>query len=625
MTPPAPPVHAPAVAVSAAAHGPLASVFGTWSRPPDLVAWAVAALGLVCLFVAVAPARAQHWFGIDPEEMDRGRRRRFVFFAGFAAAFLSLGYIAVYLRGGPRIIDATTYFLQGRALAHGKLAWKILDPTAEFRGRFLLFREPDRLAGIFPPGYPLLLAAGFLVGAPMVIGPLLAAALVALTYLLVRELLYDDPKLEPHASAIACLGVALSVVSAALRYHTADTMAHGAAAAGIASALLVALRARRMEKLGLFGLAGLAVGWVAATRMVSAVPIGVIVLALAARGERRWVRVAVTLAGMLPGLLLLALADRAATGSVWTFAQRAYYAVSDGPPGCFRYGFGAGIGCLDEHGEFVRAHLPHGFGIVAALGTTLRRLRLHLLDVANFEPLALLVVVPAFIRARSRATIGLVAVLGQIVVYAPFYFDGSYPGGGARLYADVLPVEHALVAIAVAQLWPHIPFARRALALLSLVCFGFAVHAVHEHIALAARDGGRPAYEPDAGRDAQITHGLVFFDTDAGFNLAYDPKAEPAHALLAARQHTDDHDRLLYERLGRPPAYAYRIGADGWNERGLLALRVRSGLATDRAERRLGGGRVAEQFVRVRRACSLAAPDARVRRSDRDDRAARPT
>ena len=37
-----------------------------------------------------------------------------------AAAFaLSAGYLAYYLRGGPRIIDATSYWLQARALAEG--------------------------------------------------------------------------------------------------------------------------------------------------------------------------------------------------------------------------------------------------------------------------------------------------------------------------------------------------------------------------------------------------------------------------------------------------------------------------------------------------------------------------
>ena len=42
--------------------------------------------------------------------------------------------------------------------------------------------------------------------------------------------------------------------------------------------------------------------------------------------------------------------------------------------------------------------------------------------------------------------------LGFMLAYAPFYFDGSYPGGGARLFADLLPLEHVLLAIALVRL-----------------------------------------------------------------------------------------------------------------------------------------------------------------------------
>src|ERR1019366_10738750 len=98
---------------------------------------------------------------------DMTRRRRFLVVTSFIAAFLSLGYIALYLRGGPRAAEAATYWLQGRAMAHGQLAWTVSEPSASFRARDLLFPAPDHVSGIFPPGYPVLLAPAFLVGAPM--------------------------------------------------------------------------------------------------------------------------------------------------------------------------------------------------------------------------------------------------------------------------------------------------------------------------------------------------------------------------------------------------------------------------------------------------------------------------
>jgi hypothetical protein len=532
---------------------------GTWGKPPDTVAWA--ALGASALFtlLAIAPKAVHEFVGLGAAS-DRDQRRRVLVGGAFIAAFLSLGYVAFYLRGGPRIIDATSYFLEGRALAHFKFAWAVPSPSASFRGRFLLFHDPASIGVIFPPGYPLLLAAGFLLGAPMVVGPVIGAALVVATFFVTREIYGPD---KPNADGVAMLASAFSIVCAALRYHTADTMAHGASALGITTALACALRGRRTRSVTHFVLAGLAVGWVIATRPASGVPIAIAVYVLGAGSEKREASLAAAIVATIPGLVLLGLAQRAVTGNVLASAQRAYYAVSDGPPGCFRYGFGKDTGCLYEHGDFVKAHLASGYRLMAALGTTGRRLKAHLTDAFNFEPLLLLVFVPPLRRIRSRAGLALALIAGQILAYAPFYFDGNYPGGGARMFADVLPMEHALAAVAISYIAPRIELLRRGLFILALSCCGFALHAVFDHIALADRDGGHPMYEPDVTRDAQVTKGLVFFDTDQGFNLAHVPGANAEKEVLAARLRGDDHDRMLLEHLNRPAAHVYRFANGG--------------------------------------------------------------
>ena len=177
---------------------------------------------------------------------------------------------------------------------------------------------------------------------------------------------------------------------------------------------------------------------------------------------------------------------------------------------------------------------------------------------------------------RTRAGLALGVVLGQIAVYAPFYFDGNYPGGGARFFADVLPIEHALAAIGVGMVLPRVAFIRRAVLAIALVCLGFAVHGAYGHEQLANRDGGRPMFEPDAVRDSQITKGLLFFDTDHGYDLALQPGADPTKDVLAVRLRNDDHDRLVYERFERPQAHAYRMTSEGpsvqpWVEPGASA------------------------------------------------------
>lgn len=573
------------------------ALVGTWSAPPDVPAKVALVVGVLFALAALFGRGHTLLAGFEHDDADEQRkeRRRFLALAGLLSGLLSIAYVSHYLRGGPRIIDATSYFLQGRALSHGHFAWTPGDPTASFRGRFLLFRElagnQTSLGGIFPPGYPLLLSFGFMLGAPMIVGPLLAIGLTISTYALTRAIAEGvAPALAERAARAAAL---LSVFCAALRYHTADTMSHGASALGVTLALTFAIRARqiRVHAHGLpprpieerspfddgrveAAFAGLAVGYVFATRPISAVPIALVVgwllRPVAAPSGRRSRLLLLALVSVLPGVFLLLLSQRVVTGSWFTSTQRAYYALADGPPGCFRFGFGKGIGCLFEHGDFVEARLGSGFGALAAMGTTLRRLHKHLLDVANLEPLTLLVLLPTLLRRRgSRNAIlpATAAVLLQFLAYVPFYFDGDYPGGGARFFADVLPIEHALVVTGIAMVASRaedasatdLRFVRSMMILFALVLVGFAVHASYDHVALRDRDGGRPMFEPDVLANASLKTGLVFVDTDHGFNLGHDPSARLPNGVVVARQRNDDRDRMLYEALGKPQTWLYKF------------------------------------------------------------------
>ncbi|MEP7126165.1 MAG: hypothetical protein ABJE95_34855 [Byssovorax sp.] len=534
-----------------------------YGPPRDLAQWI--ALVLAAMAMAMGPRLVR----------PAARRGVFVAIAALASAALSAIYIHLYLRGGPRIIDATSYWLEARALSHGAFAWPIASPEAATMGRFLVRSTgPDgpHAAVIFPPGYPLLLALGFILRAPLAIGPLLAAAITVATYDLAD-------RVTPAGAIPARLGVPeiatiFSVICAALRYHTADTMSHGLAALCATTALALGFRAvdavndgAHRRAAALAAGAGLSLGWLAATRPVSVFAIALtLALALVTSSPPLDRRARLHLLGLaalgaLPGLLLLFAHQHAATGAWGLSSQRAYYAVADGPPGCFRYGFGAGIGCLGEHGDFVAAHLARGYGALEAIGTTLRRLEQHLVDPLNCEPLALLVVIGALVAARakgSRARLLALALIAQIAAYSPFYFDGNYPGGGARFFADLLPVEHLLAALAVVALASRARSPERWAALApALALVGFAVRAGFDHAQLRDREGGRPMFEPRVLAAAGVDHGLVFVDTDHGFNLAFDPAAS-LRGIAIARFHGDGVDRLLWAARGRPPAYRYR-------------------------------------------------------------------
>jgi hypothetical protein len=440
-----------------------------------------------------------------------------------------------YLRGGPRDPLAPVYWLQGRALSHGELAWTASEPAASFRAGHLLGALPGRIAGIFPPGYPLLLAAGFLVGAPMLVGPLLGATLLVATWALAREMAQTAGESAERAEAIGRAAAGLSLVSVAMRLFTAEALPYGATAVAVAVAVAAALRGRRLRDRRFFGLAGLAVGGVVATQPFAAVAVCAVVAALVLGARDRRALVWLVLAA-LPGVLLLLAANRAAVGRAFASPAAVYLALFQAPS-------------TPRHGRVV---------------TLLLQLRAHLADVDNLEPLALLAFVPLLGERRTRvAMIGGLVVGGQLLV-AILTETGAGAAGAERALVSVVPVEHALIAMALAQLFGRATggLVRAAVATMGLALVGFAVHVSLDHQKMAAADLGRPHYEPDVVRDATVAHGLLYFEDDQGFELAYDPEVPASHGIEAVRMRGDDHDRLLYDQLGHPQIHRYTATAN---------------------------------------------------------------
>lgn len=570
-----------------------------FGAPPDLVAWVALGIAAGAAIVVGAPSLRSRLRCV----FERAPRVTLGTLTLLAVA-LSAGYVHFYLRGGPRIIDATAYFLEARALASGHFAFPVPAPTAAFRGRFLVVAQElfsgaggagdaslgevglgeagaaASLGVLFPPGYPALLAAGFLVGRPLWVGPLIGGALVCATYALAVRL--------SGRRDVGLLAGAASALSAALRYHTADTMSHGWAALLLTVALLAALGPRSSTgsprwSLARLLLAGACTGWLLATRpLTGVVCAGACAWAVlratespepareSSNARSRVLRLAAFSVALLPGVLLLLAQQATLTGDPFGSVQLRYYALADGPPGCFGVGLGAGRGCLHEHGDVVARFGADGFDLGRALLHTLHRLHHHTLDLANLELLWLVVPWCAWRKRRERAVrLGCAVALGVIVAYGGFYFPGSFPGGGARFFAELLPFEHALLAWGAAEL----PWGRW---LLPLTLLGFACHGSYSHRHLAEREGGRPFFEPDEvkralGPDARGA--LLFVSTDHGFNLGYDPSLTlerhatgsriPAGRVLVARSTSDDLERLLWERLGHPPAYRYHAPREG--------------------------------------------------------------
>jgi len=324
-------------------------------------------------------------------------------------------------------------------------------------------------------------------------------------------------------------------------------MDHGLCAVLVASCLSTVLsRQRKWVPLG-----GLLVGWLIATRPLTGLVIGcVMVWVLLRAGETfaKRARALVLLAPAALGVGALLWQQHAVTGEWLMSSQYRYYELSDHPLGCFRFGLGTAVGCRGEHGDFVANYLPHGYGPWQALGTTLRRLAQHLADAGNQELFAMVLLAAPWLGRNERRVRLLCSALAlQVVSYAGFYFDGNYPGGGARMFADVLPLEHVLIAWVLTRVnWSH--------AAVPAMTLGFAFHTSLDHTSLARRDGGRPMYDEDLVRTNTEPNAMVFVSTDHGYNLAFDPSGQ---GRRIARTKGDALDHAAWLAAAKPPAYRF--------------------------------------------------------------------
>jgi hypothetical protein len=516
----------------------------TFGVPPDVVAWGALVVALLAFFARRPPP-------VKPR----------VVLAALVilAAGLSWGYFSFYLGGAPRIIDATTYLLEARSFAAGSFSFPVPEPTAAFRGRFLIHTAADaqRLAGIFPPGYPMILALGVLVGSYKVVGPLLAGGLVLMTYKLTFSV--------TRRTRDALVAATLSALCACLRYHCAETMSHGWAALLSVTAIWAAVELMRGNSKKLAFLLGVSLGMLLATRQLTGLLLlGSLGFALGLQKRRPLLGFAVpVVAGLVPGVLLLLAHQYALTGDAFLSPQLRYYALADGPAHCFRLGLGSG--CHYEHADVVAQQGGQGLTLKWAGLNTLHRFHFHLMDVANFEPLILAGLFIAY-KGRKRRNLWplLIALLVIPTGYSLFYFAGSYPGGGARLFAELLPVWHALIALGLCTLrvarWGVIA---------SLL--GFAVHASYSHGMLKS-----PHFGPSGAAVADIPtllkqhqtsrekangsqRPVVFFSTAHEFNLS----TLSDSTYLAARRTRDDRESLLAANAGAPSALFFHNGPNG--------------------------------------------------------------
>jgi 4-amino-4-deoxy-L-arabinose transferase-like glycosyltransferase len=167
-----------------------------------------------------------------------------------------------------------------------------------FEQEFLLVHD-GKWFGKYPPGYPLVLAAGVWSGVPWAINPLLATVSLATLYSLGR-LLYDR--------RVASLVVLLALTSPFFLFMSSSMMAHPAELLWISTFMVAWLLALRRQRGWLWALlAGACLGLAFLTRQLAALSAGLPFLLLStALAGRRGLRFRATRLAAFAGPLLLA-------------------------------------------------------------------------------------------------------------------------------------------------------------------------------------------------------------------------------------------------------------------------------------------------------------------------------
>ncbi|HQR44794.1 MAG TPA: glycosyltransferase family 39 protein [Thermoanaerobaculia bacterium] len=245
--------------------------------------------------------------------------------AGVAAAVLAVfaaslsAWISRHVfEGIPHISDAVSYAFQARVFASGHLFLPPPPVPEAFSVGNIVLTE-SRWAGKYPPGFPLLLSAGYLLGSPWLVNPLLLGLAVLGVYRLGRAL-YDAP-----TGLLAAL--LLSVSPFALLYG-GTYLSHPSTLCVTIWTLDAIVRGRTSDRAVPLLLAGFLAGFAATIRPVTAaavlVPAGVWLLwRTAPRAALR--RAALLLAGAALPLALFA----AFNAAVWGSPLLTGYAVHD--------------------------------------------------------------------------------------------------------------------------------------------------------------------------------------------------------------------------------------------------------------------------------------------------------
>ena len=389
--------------------------------------WLFALLLLALARVLVAPTRSRKLRAPAP-----GRSLPPAATAGAlgAAAVAATAPIALFvLEGIPHVQDSVTYLFQAQLFALGRLAAPAPALPEFFEQEFVVVRGGEWF-GKYPPGQPLLLAIGVLLGCPWLVSPIAAGGAVGFTYLAARRL---------YGPAGGVLSALLLLSSPFFLLMSGSMMAHLAGLFWTSGHLLGVVSCRQHGACWVWAGTGFALGMLLITRQLTAAAVGAPLLAPLAlqafRAPGRTLpRAALLVAGAAPPIMFLLFFNWRLLGDPFESPHELWWDFD-------RVGFGPTIGMHGGH------DLANGLANTWANSSELLR---HLFGWPPYLTLA-----PALVPFLTLRRHGWDWILGATVVslvgaYVAYWADGIMYG--PRYYYEIAGVVAILTARGVTLL-----------------------------------------------------------------------------------------------------------------------------------------------------------------------------
>jgi hypothetical protein len=325
----------------------------------------------------------------------------------------------------PHLEDEVVYLLHARYFAAGKLTLPA-PPVPKAFEMYLMEVAGGRWFPSPPPGWPLLLAAGILAGAPYLVNPLLAGLNVFLTWLLLRDL---------YGRRTAALGVLLLAISPWHLFLSMSLMTDVATMTCTLAAALAVIRARESGNVGWALLAGAAIGVSSLIRplqgFITAILFGLWAIGLGGRRLRLPALAGLVLATALTGAAVFPY-NRYLTGKSSQFPIVAYTDKHFGK-NSNAYGFGPDRGQGWPLDPFP-GHGPRDAAVNSALNIFSLNTELFGWGMGSLA-LAAMAVLSGKLHPSDRL---MLAMIAAVFVAHIFYWYSGGPDFGARYWFAML-------------------------------------------------------------------------------------------------------------------------------------------------------------------------------------------